>query len=220
MVRRLAVALFACALLMAGGCARGQVVEEEGGTATASAAESEGLALGSEAAGTEAAQPSAQASSAAPSDTADPATAPAVAAPTQLAGVAVAAPEGYQLVPLPAADAAELERARGEDQRLAGLEAVGIADPDGNEAAVVIVTQYAGIDVTTAEFDAQRRAQAEAQGSSLADEEISGTPVLTSATPPLVSWTQGQDTLIVVSSNGAMTLEQLREVAATMLAAA
>jgi len=213
--------LLACALLLAGGCSRGQE-ETAGSSASGSAATTTPLTPPDEAA-TATAEPSVPSSSSpVPATTAEAPASPEASgdAPTQLVGVAVAAPEGYEVVALPEEFAAQLAQLTQEsDQQVAALEAAGITDAEGNEAAVVLVTRYSGIDVTTPEFDAQRRTQAEAQGAVLADEVIAGTPMLTSATPPLVSWTQGHDTLVVVSSTGAMGLEELRGMAVAMLAA-
>lgn len=217
--------LFACALLLVGGCSRGQEETAEPVASASATTAATPLPSADELTPTASAtaEPSAPSSpSAVPATTAE---APAGSedsadAPTQLVGVTVAAPEGYRVVALPDEYADQLAQlAEQTDQQVAALEAAGITDADGNEAAVVLVTQYAGIDVTTPEFDAQRRTQAETQGAVLTDEVIAGTAMLTSATPPLVSWTQGQDTLVVVSSAGVMGLEELREVANAMLSA-
>lgn len=224
---RIVAALLACGLLLAGGCSarEDEAAEATSPTAPASAAGSSASAApspdASEAApGSAASSPASSAPSAtgsagspAPAETGGP-------APTQLVGVPVAAPEGYEVVALPPEFASQLaDLTRQSGQEVETLEAAGITDEQGNEAAVVLVTRYSSIDVTTPEFATQRRAQAETQGAVLADEEIAGTAMLTSEAPPLVSWTEGTDTLVVVSSVGAMTLEQLRGVAAAMLAA-
>lgn len=224
---RIVAALLACGLLLAGGCSAREDEAAEATSPTASASASGSSASAAPSPDPSEATPSAPSS---PASSAPPATGSAVSpapaeaggpAPTELVGVPVAAPEGYEVAALPAEFASQLaELARQSGQEVAALEAAGITDEQGNEAAVVLVTRYSSIDVTTPEFATQRRAQAETQGAVLTDEEIAGTATLTSEAPPLVSWTEGTDTLVVVSSAfGEMTLEQLRGVAAAILAA-
>ena len=194
-MRRSTAAVALAALLLVGGCSGG-------GTA--------GVASPATAA---APAPSAATSAETPAATGGP-------APTELAGVPVAAPDGYQVVALPPAVTEQLAGlAEAAGQQVAELESAGITDSAGNEAAVVIVSRYSGIDVTSAEFEDQRRAQAATRGSALRPETIAGESTLVSDTPALVSWTSGDDTLVVLSSGGQLGLDELRRVATAMLTA-
>jgi hypothetical protein len=208
MMRARWVGVLCGAMLLLGACGRGPAGDGEPTVATATVPPAS-------------ASPAAEASPAAP--TAAPAPATPAPAPggqaTEVAGYGFAAPEGYTLVALPA----EVETLLAQRQEAAGVEvsdlaATGLVSVSTGQPVIVLVTRYAGMDVTTAEFDAQRRAMAASQGVELTPETLGGTPVLVGGAPlPLVSWTEGADTLVMVTTQGGVTLDELRTIATAML---
>jgi len=137
---------------------------------------------------------------------------PAEAPPGERVGsVRLAAPAGLTYVEPPPQDVGALRAlAAAMGDEVADFQVRSARDAGGADVAVLLVTRYASTDVEGQAFTDQRRAQAQAQGLTLAEERIAGRSALTAAGPPAhVSWVQPPDTLVVLQGGDLVLLRGL-----------
>jgi hypothetical protein len=144
--------------------------------------------------------------------------------PGQLAGLRVVLPGGYSQAPLPQAVADQLEarkaKGAGGPRPITEMAYTAVRRDGTEKSAVLVVSRYANVDVTSAEFASQQRAQAVASGLEAEQGTLAGKQVLvaTGGTDS-ISWALGRDLLVLLGDISLHDQAALRQIATSLIAA-